>query len=59
MGYMKMYSRDSEGKIVLQPGVYKLIGQNGTREITDYYALTPRERWLLRLPQLEDETKEE
>lgn len=53
MGLFIMYKIDSDGKILLQPGVYFLIGPNGTREITDYYSLTPRERWLLRLPQLQ------
>ena len=36
----------------LPPGKYFLIGPNGEREITDYYSLTNRERWLLGLPQL-------
>ena len=48
-----MYEVNEDGKITLPKGVYFLIGPNGTREITDYYALTPRERWLLKLPLLD------
>ena len=48
-----MYEIDSDGKILLQPGVYFLIGPQGSREITDYYSLTPRQRWLLCLPQVQ------
>jgi hypothetical protein len=40
-------------RIVLPPNTYFLIGKDGEPEITDYYSLTNRERWLLRLPLLD------
>jgi hypothetical protein len=56
-GYSKMSNSefDESKRIVLPPGKYFLIGREGGDEVTDYYSLTPRERWLLHLPQLKSD----